>query len=59
MIERLGLKLNFHLRVVSSFLFGASHSPLWDALMRDHAVRVSRAMRAQLNLLSDCSALVG
>ena len=59
MVERLGLKLNFHLRVVSALLFGASNSSLWDALMRDHAVRVARAMRAQLNLLRDCSTLVG
>jgi hypothetical protein len=38
MVERLGLKLNFHLRVVSALLFSTPYSPLWDALMRYHAV---------------------
>jgi hypothetical protein len=38
MVERLGLKFNFHLRVVSPLLFGTSYSSLWDALMWYHAV---------------------
>ena len=59
MVERLGLKFNFHLRVVSALLFGTSYSSLWDSLMWNNAVRVARPMRAQLNLLRNCSTLVG
>jgi len=38
MVEGLGLKFYFHLRVVSALLFGTSYSSLWYSLMWDHAV---------------------